>query len=221
MLSVNGALDDTSYEIMEERMQSPTGSPRWLAATLSSEACIASVSPGADQFAGYSARDLIGGPISRLLAHPSAFEVLRILDLVKSHGFWEGEVICRCRDGNQRNGRCSIAFLAGDRDRQGEYLLICSVNDGVGQDSNDDLSVTDIAARVRAFAHDLNNPLAVVMGFTQLIILDHDCPGGVRSDVEKVYAELKRMARIVEELQRYALSLCDQSPRSQVSKAAV
>jgi len=201
-------------------MQSPTGPPQWLAATLSSESLITSLSSGADQFTGYSAQELIGGPISRILANPSAFEVSRILDLAKSRGFWEGEIVHRSRNGNQRKGRCSISFLAGDQNRQGEYLLISSVKDCLGPDANDDMAVTEIAANLRTFAHDLNNPLAVIMGFTQLVILDRDCQGSVRSDVEKVYAELKRVAQTVEKLHQYALSLCETSPRTGASRAA-
>ena len=41
-------------------------------------------------------------------------------------------------------------------------------------DECDSAAVADIAANLREFAHDLNNPLAVIMGFAQLLVLNSE-----------------------------------------------
>lgn len=65
----------------------------------------------------------------------------------------------------------------------------------------------EVAKELRTLVHELNNPLAVMMGFTQLILLNNRCDGAVRADLDKVYSEMKRVARAVEKLHSYALSL--------------
>jgi len=65
----------------------------------------------------------------------------------------------------------------------------------------------EIGRHLRAVVHDLNNPLAVMMGFTQLMLMDGRCEGQSRVDLEKVHSEIKRVAAVVERLHAYALSL--------------
>ncbi len=65
----------------------------------------------------------------------------------------------------------------------------------------------EVGKELRTLVHELNNPLAVMMGFTQLILLNNRCDANVRTDLDKVYSEMRRVARAVEELHTYALSL--------------
>ena len=65
----------------------------------------------------------------------------------------------------------------------------------------------EISAQLRAIVHELNNPLAVVMGFTQLMILSDGYDGRFRADLDKIYGEMKRVVKGVERLHAYALSL--------------
>jgi signal transduction histidine kinase len=70
----------------------------------------------------------------------------------------------------------------------------------------------DVGKELRTLVHELNNPLAVMMGFTQLILLNNRCDGKIHADLDKVYSEMKRVARVVEKLHAYALSLQQQGP---------
>ena len=81
------------------------------------------------------------------------------------------------------------------------------------QDSSDDAGTTyaDVGSRVRALVHDLNNPLAVIMGSTQLLTLNSRCTGKMRADIEKLYSELEKVVQVVEKLHGYAFSLCEQA----------
>ncbi len=70
----------------------------------------------------------------------------------------------------------------------------------------------EVGKELRSLVHELNNPLAVMMGFTQLILLNNRCDSKVRADLDKVYSEMKRVARAVEKLHTYALSLQEHRP---------
>jgi PAS domain S-box-containing protein len=202
-------------------MQSVDRSSNWLAATLSSEALITALSSNAEQFTGYSAQELVGRPITQILADRTAFEVPRILDTAKEWGSWQGEVVHRSRGGKHFDARGTISLLAGERNDSAGYLLISNLNRSLVLDESENSAVAEVATTLRTFAHDLNNPLAVMMGFAQLLILNQNCQGNVRKDMEKLYSELKRVIQVVESLHEYARSLSEKSNEDRKSNAAI
>ncbi len=62
------------------------------------------------------------------------------------------------------------------------------------------VSVGEMAAGI---AHEINNPLAAVMGFAQLV-LRRELEPSVRQDLEKILAEAQRASKIVANLQSFA-----------------
>ncbi|MEE8470242.1 MAG: PAS domain S-box protein, partial [Dehalococcoidia bacterium] len=62
-------------------------------------------------------------------------------------------------------------------------------------------AVGELAAGV---AHELNNPLAAVQGFAQLLCSTKDLDESVRSDVESIYREAQRASRITSNLLSFA-----------------
>jgi PAS domain S-box-containing protein len=188
-------------------MQALVRSSRWLAATLSPEGLIASLSFSAEQFTGYSAEDLSGKPITQILADSSAFQVPQILNSAREWGYWEGEIIHRTRSGNSLEARGVLTSLSGKGNLLDGFLFVSNLNKAAIENDCEDSAVADIAANLRAFAHDLNNPLAVIIGFAQLLLLDSGCSGRVRADIEKLYSELQNIVQIVERLHGYAISL--------------
>jgi PAS domain S-box-containing protein len=201
-------------------MQSLACSSKWLAATFSSEALITSLSSGAEQFTGYSAQELVGRPITQILADHSAFEVPCILETAKEWGYWQGEIAHRSRGGKPLAARGTVSLLAGKQNHAAGYLLISNLNSTPVLNERENSIVTEIAATLRTAAHDMNNPLAVIMGFAQLLLLNQNCQGNMRSDIEKLYSELGRVIEVVERLHKYALSLCEQPHPNQTSNAA-
>jgi PAS domain S-box-containing protein len=196
-------------------MQAHVSSSRWMAAALSPDALIVSLSASAEQFTGYSAQELVGRPITRILADHSAFEMPQILNAVKEWGNWEGELIHRTRSGRSLEALGAVTSLAGRGNLTAGFLFMSNLNKAPAINACDNAAVVEIAASLRAFVHDLNNPLAVIMGFTQLLELNSNCKGTVRADIEKLSEELKNVARIVEILHAYAISLDDKPKAKQ------
>ena len=194
-------------------MQALVCSPRWLAAALSPDALIVSLSASAEQFTGYSAQELVGRPITQILDDHSAFEMQQILNAVKEWGNWEGELIHRTRSGRSLKARSAVTSLAGKGNLPAGFLFMSNLNKAPAMDAGDNAAVADIAANLRVFVHDLNNPLAVIMGFAQLLELNSNCEGKVRADIEKLSKELENVVHIVERLHGYALSL-DDTPKA-------
>lgn len=193
-------------------MESSTNSSGWFVVTLSPQTLVTALSPVTGGFAGYTSRDMIGCPITQFLADKTTFELPRILNMVKEGGQWEGEVVYRDRHGKEFKNRGNILLLSDNKNRHSGYLLFSRLSEL--QDSRDDgiaSKYADVGLRVRALIHDLNNPLAVIMGSTQLLTLNTRCTGKMRSDIEKLYSELQKVARVVEELHGYAFSLCEKS----------
>jgi len=62
-------------------------------------------------------------------------------------------------------------------------------------------SIGELASGV---AHELNNPLTTVMGYAQLLVDSKDVPGHVKSDLDKIYQESQRAAKIVQNLLSFA-----------------
>ena len=194
-------------------MQALVCSPRWLAAALSQDALIVSLSDSAEQFTGYSAQELVGRPITQILADHSAFQMPQILNAVKEWGNWEGALLHRTRSGRSLEARGSVTALAGKGNLPAGFLFMSNLNKAPAMNGRDNAAVADIAASLRAFVHDLNNPLAVIMGFAQLLELNSNCNGKIRADIEKLSEELKNVVNIVERLHEYAISL-DGKPKA-------
>ncbi|MBN2318122.1 MAG: hypothetical protein JXR49_03560 [Acidobacteria bacterium] len=190
-------------------MELLTNSSGWLAVTLSSETLVTALSSGTEGFAGYAGREMIGRPITRFLADKTVYEMPQILNTVEDEGKWEGEIIYRDHHGKKIKTRGSVILLSDKESRHSGFLLLSRRIEFQDSSDEDGSFCADVGSRVRALVHDLNNPLAVVMGSTQLLALNVHCTGKIRSDIEKLYSELEKMAQVVEKLHGYAFSLCE------------
>ncbi len=62
-------------------------------------------------------------------------------------------------------------------------------------------AVGELAAGV---AHELNNPLAAIQGFAQLVVTRDDLDGTLREDVETIYEQAQRASKITDNLLSFA-----------------
>jgi signal transduction histidine kinase len=203
-------------------MQATKHSSRCLALTLSADATIAYFSNGTVNDLGYLPEELIGRPVTQILSDHSVFEIQHILDSARKSGCWEGKILFRGREGNPWDAEGTVIPLAGREIRDAGYLLIFRFDEAIrgGIESLDSAS-GEVGAHLRSIVHELNNPLAVMMGFAQLAILNTKCPQDVRSGIETIYSELQRVAQIVERLHHYGISLQEKAPQTRrISQAS-
>ena len=179
--------------------------------TLSSDGLISSLSNTAELLTGYSAHELVGRPVTMILADRSIFEVPQMMRAAVDWGAWSGELMHRNRSGKAFKAGASLMQLTSHENNSAGFLLLSDLQEKpLGDAAN--ATLYEVLTHFRETAHELNNPLAVMMGFIQLILLDLRCEGKMRSDMERLYAEMKRIVQIVERMHSYAISLQEEQP---------
>ena len=178
---------------------------------LSSDGLISSLSTTAEQHTGYSAHELVGRPVTVILADRSLFEVPHMMRAAVDWGVWNGEITHRNRSGKSFKAEASLTQLTSRENSSAGFLLLSALQQKTSGDAAN-ATLCEVSDHLRETAHELNNPLAVMMGFTQLILLDLRCEGKMRSDIERLYAEMKRIVQIAEKMHSYALSLQEEPP---------
>lgn len=190
-------------------MESLKDSSGWFAVTFSSETLVTSLSPGIKPFEGCSNEEMIGRPVTQFLDDRTVFKMPHILNAAKEEGRWHGEIIYRDCLGKAIKAHGTVMMLSDNESRLSGYLMVSKLtgtrNSGAARGSTH----ANVGLHLRALVHDLNNPLAIVMGSTQLLALNTACPGKIRSDIEKIYSELEKVVHVVEKLHGYAFSLCE------------
>ena len=117
------------------------------------------------------------GEVKRLRKNGDEIDVFQTITPVKNK---DGEVI----------GRIAVSRDITENKRVEERLREVARLSSLGE----------LAAGV---AHEINNPLTSVLGFSQLLMLE-DLPQGVREDLEIVHSEANRAAKIVHNLLSFA-----------------
>ncbi len=132
-------------------------------------------------------------------------EVLqRAMERTRAEGAWSGTVTRRRTDGTLIPVR-----LRMERVVDGRQTLIFSI----GRDITEELEreqrlrraerLGSLGTLVGGVAHELNNPLASIVGFVQLLLMDDRIPDA-REDLETIRREAERMAKVVSDLRLIA-----------------
>jgi len=166
------------------------------------------VNRAAEEVWGYPPEELLGQPWELLIA-PDQRDAFQQAVAATLKGGWRGEV----RE-VRRSGETFPALLTTSlvRDEEGRPKAFIGVFRDVAKErqlqqqllQSDKLAA--IGQLISGVAHELNNPLTVVMGFSQLLLRDETIPPSVRADVEKIYKEADRARRIVQNLLTFARS---------------
>jgi len=158
---------------------------------------------------GYSREDLMGMNYRTYTSPEEAKRVFQIYNQIYLTG--KPNEMFRAEQIRKDGKRISVEYSAfALRNDSGEIIGFR----GVGRDiterkaveqqvlmTNKLASIGELASGV---AHELNNPLTAVMGYAQLLVDNNDVPPHVKSDLDKVYQESQRAAKIVQNLLSFA-----------------
>ena len=125
---------------------------------------------------------------------------------VRAHGTWRGTLERRRPDGTTYP---ASATLAGIVDRKGTVTHVVSVERDISEDRRlreqliHSERLSAVGQLVAGVAHEINNPLQAVMGFTELLI-GSDTNPEIRRDLEQIRSDADRAAKIVRHLLQFA-----------------
>jgi two-component system NtrC family sensor kinase len=153
------------------------------------------------QAVGFELADLMDKSRAAVVADES----LAKLDEVKSVGkgqAWNGTIVHRRSDGSTFQAACAIVPLTNDHGQVTHYVQM-------ERDITEELRLrgqlihserlSAVGQLVSGVAHELNNPLQSILGFTELLIDAEERPE-LRRDLEQVRSEAIRAGKIVRNL---------------------
>ncbi len=129
-----------------------------------------------------------------------------ILEQVRTAGSWRGSLTRKRADGTTFPVSATLTALVDDR---GGARHIVSVERDVSEDRRlreqliHSERLSAVGQLVAGVAHEINNPLQAVMGFTELLI-ESKTSEEVRRDLQQIRSDADRAARIVRHLLLFA-----------------
>jgi PAS domain S-box-containing protein len=148
---------------------------------------------------GYTLEEFETLSLKDLVAHESVEQAQAVEDAVRAGRGWHGVVVRRRKDGSTFSSSATVVPLSDDRGRTASVL-------GVERDMTEELRLREqlihterlsaAGQLVSGVAHELNNPLQSILGFTELLI-EGERRRATRRDLERVRAEAERAGKIV------------------------
>jgi PAS domain S-box-containing protein len=149
---------------------------------------------------GYEPGNPPGGAQSFAADDAGRTATAEVLRRAREDGAWSGRSLRRRVDGRVIPVELRLARVEQD----GRPLVFVMSRDVSGEVEREERlrraeRMASLGTLVSGVAHELNNPLAAIVGFTQLLLMD-ERPPRERDDLETIRREADRMAKIVSDL---------------------
>jgi len=170
---------------------------------------IVSWNAGAERLYGYSAREVVGRwPIALIIPHEHWDELSMILERLKrgervDHYETGYETVQMTRDGRRIDVSVTLSPI---RDPGGQIVGVSSIARDITHRKRAEAAVRErdalrfVASLAAAAAHEINNPLAVVVGQAQLLAEEVDAAR--RRRIEEILEATRRIQAAVDQLKR-------------------
>jgi PAS domain S-box-containing protein len=164
--------------------------------------------PAEDRLFGYGRGELIGQHLTVQTRYPPEENrrfFAEVLTEVKRGGIWAGDLSSRRKDGTGFTSRARFTGL----DLGGRRLPLCLQEDVTetrkAQEHAQLERRLDATGRLAGgIAHDLNNMLAAILGFSELLMRAMDLRDPKRHDVEQIQIAANRSATLMTQLLAFA-----------------
>jgi two-component system NtrC family sensor kinase len=169
------------------------------------EGYITFVNPKMAELLGYTEQELVGKHWSEIIA-PSCLSQVEKESNKRLEGISSRyETALLHKDGNQVPGLISARPLFKDGEYVGTLGVFTDLTEikGMQQQLIQAGKLAAIGQLVAGVAHELNNPLASVVGYSELL-LRAECSDEIKRDLERINRQGVRAARIVENLLTFA-----------------
>ena len=191
----------------EERYRDLFANAYDLIFTLDGQLRIRSINKIGSALTGYSEAELRGRPLRDIcIAETWEQAEQQLADLLMGHGIQPFEMQLRRHDDEHMFLEVS-ARLVQDSSRNGE--IHCIARDLTERRRLEEQLIhaeklSAIGQLVAGVAHELNNPLTSISGYTQLLLRDTQLHDDVRDDLQHINVQAERAARIVQNLLVFA-----------------
>ena len=157
---------------------------------------------------GFDQNELVGHRLDRIIS-PSHMKAFAEAFEASLHGLQSDNLELMIARGNGTQGKFSVN-LSPMRDDRGEVSSVVVLMTDITDTSmiQAKLMHTEkmaaVGQLVSGVAHEVNNPLTAIMGFSDLLMENPDVPGSARKDLQVILEEAQRTKEIVQNLLSFA-----------------
>tara|TARA_B100000315_G_scaffold252807_1_gene290345 strand:+ start:38 stop:1333 length:1296 start_codon:yes stop_codon:yes gene_type:complete len=166
------------------------------------------VNPAFEKITEFSKSEVVGENVRMLKSgfHDRAFYT-NMWNTIKSGKIWQGELVNKKKSGQRYNERMSIAPVF---DNDGNITNFVAIKEDVTLEKKLQLQLlqseklSSIGTFISGVAHELNNPLTAVLGFSEVLMDNKNLSNDVRKNLEKIATQSERAAKIVKNLLKFS-----------------